>query len=119
MKNNLNLETCLLFHKVPVFKRSAFSSAVSGFEEKFTKQIFSHRLQLSNGGENISLKENSGCLKLHGDECNFSNAGEFWAFLGVKFLETAFKFRKKEKNSLIIVFTFSIQREIRKFPGSA
>ena len=119
MKNNLNLETCLLFHKVPVFKRSAVSSAVSGFEEKFTKQIFSHRLELSNGGENISLKENSGCLKLHGDECNFSNAGEFWAFLGVKFLETAFKFRKKEKNSLIIVFTFSIQREIRKFPGSA
>ena len=68
MKNNFNLETCLLFHKVPVFKTS-----VSGFEEKFTKQIFAHRLQLSNGGENISLKENSDCLKLLGDESNFSN----------------------------------------------
>ena len=98
MKNNFNLETCLLFHKVPVFKTS-----VSGFEEKFTKQIFAHRLQLSNGGENISLKENSGCLNLLGDESNFSNAGEFWAFLGLN------SQRPHSREKLIKVFTFSIQ----------
>ena len=98
MKNNFNLETCLPFHKVPVFKRS-----VSGFEEKFTKQIFAHRLQLSNGGENISLKENSGCLKLLGDESSFSNAGEFWAFLGLN------SQRPHSREKLIKVFTFSIQ----------
>ena len=98
MKNNFNLETCLLFHKVPVFKTS-----VSGFEEKFTKQIFANRLQLSNGGENISLKENSDCLKLLGDESNFSNAGEFWAFLGLN------SQRPHSREKLIKVFTFSIQ----------
>ena len=88
----------MLFHKVPVFKTS-----VSEFEEKFTKQIFAHRLQLSNGGENISLKENSDCLKLLEDESNFSNAGEFWAFLGLN------SQRPHSREKLIKVFTFSIQ----------